>query len=598
MSKNVSDFANVLKTIIENSEGKDTLGDKIRTKNFLSDFAPGNSFQKEKKLLDDAYSCNAIAILLNADSSLDGQKKAIEIAKEKLIDNMSISEERANSILKDICDALGWNTNQLFNNNFIQQVAVSKKECFSLEKSTMASDVSEVEQYSMEYAQSYNMPTQVRQNTEIYLQSEPQAITIVPKQKKKSTLVTVLKVIGILLVISVIYNKITGTNDDDNSIIENAKILAETEKQSAENDNLEADDMTSAVKNENTTMVTESVGINNDKSALVSNGTVVTDNNYSINTEAFVATITEQTTTYDPSAEKYVVTDIAKLGYKINKVAYFSPTFMTYDKDTNVLYYLSDSGDLYEYIFSNKSDNLVIKSEEIIKGIKDDYDGFSLDDDDITIKGVVYNTYNNKVYIYGILKPLYTPDTWIYEAESGEICRFQNDVGSIYFFNKDEFVATTSQGHGSGWYIVNFTDSESKEWHSIETDGKVLTQVFETNDYYYCITANYSSSQFDFYEIKNINSSNSNNKIFSKNDSAYGIDVKDNEFYFKDSQNNILKISLNDMSEEEYISIHQVYQTGKSYLSTDSCSGLYLTNDGSFITYDTVDGKIKYVTMN
>lgn len=535
---------------------------------------------------------------MNAGSSFKDQQEAIETAKSKLVNNMSISQECTNSILKDICDALGWNTSQLFNNNFTQQVAVSKKECISLEKNTVASDVSESEQYRMEYNQPHNIPIQVRQNTEVYPQSESQTIPIVPKQKKKSTFVTLLKVIGILLVISVIYNKITGTNSDDSSIIENTQILAETDKQFVENDNLEADDIISSISNEITTIVTESVDINNDKFVLVSGGVVVADNNDSINTVAPVVTMVEPTTTADPSAEKNVVTDIAKLSYKIDKVTYFSPTFMTYDKYTNVLYYLSDSGDLHEYIFSNKSDNLVLKSEEIIKGIKDDYNGFSLDDDTITIKGVVYNTYNNNVYIYGILKPLYTADTWIYEVESGKICRFQDDVVSVYFLNKDEFVATTSQGHGSGWYTVNFTDRESKEWHSIETDGKVLTEILETNDYYYCIAANYSSSQFDLYEIKNINLSNSNNKIFSRNDSAYGIDVKGNEFYFKDSQNNILKISLNDLSEEENISINQVYQTGKSFLSKDSCSGLYLTNNGSFITYETVDGKIKYMTMN
>lgn len=592
MSKNVSDFANVLKNIIENSEGKDILRDKTRTENFLRDFAPGDSFQKEKKLLNDAYSCNAIVILLNADSSFDGQQKAIEFAKEKLIDNMSISKEGANSILKDICDALDWNTSQLFENNFIHQGAVLKMEYTTFEENSMTSDISEVEQYRVAYAQPYNLQSQVHQNTEINTQSIP----IESEQKKKSTFVTVLKVIVVLLVISAIYNAITSNNGDD-SIIEVTQVVTDSDKQSAENDSLEVDGIISAVSSETTTIVEESFDINNDEFTLVSDGVVSTDNYDSINTVDTIAITEETTTTGDPSVGKYVVTDIAKLSYKINKVTYFSPTFMTYDKDTNVLYYLSDLGDLYEYNFSNKSDNLVLNNEEIIKGIKNDYDGFSLDDNAITIKGVVYNTYNQKVYVYGILKPLYTADTWIYEIESGEICRFQNDIGSVYFLNKDEFVATTSQGHGSGWYTVNFTDRESKEWHDIEADGKVLTEIFETNDYYYCITANYSSSQFDFYEIKNINLSNSS-KIFSRNDSAYGIYVKGNEFYFKDSQNNILKISLNDLSEEEYISINQVYQTGKSFLSENSCSGLYLTNDGSFITYDTVDGKIKYVTLN
>lgn len=48
MNTNASDFSNVFKKIIDNSEGKDTLKDKLRTQNFLKDFAPGDSFQKEK----------------------------------------------------------------------------------------------------------------------------------------------------------------------------------------------------------------------------------------------------------------------------------------------------------------------------------------------------------------------------------------------------------------------------------------------------------------------------------------------------------------------------------------------------------------------
>lgn len=112
MSNNFSDFSEVLKFIVENN-GKDILKDKNKTNAIISDLAPGDNFRGEKKLLNAAYSCNAVSILINADTDPDRRGNAFKAAKEKLEDDF-ISPDGADIIVKSICSALGWNMQDFF----------------------------------------------------------------------------------------------------------------------------------------------------------------------------------------------------------------------------------------------------------------------------------------------------------------------------------------------------------------------------------------------------------------------------------------------------------------------------------------------------
>lgn len=614
MSKTISDFSDVLKKIIETGGGKDTLRDKRKTKSLLNDLAPGDNFSGQKKLLDDAYSCNAVNILLDADSSADRHQKAVEAAREKLKNNFT-AESGINIILKDICDALGWDTKKLFEDNSAKQQEASSpnRPVFVMDSSEpeVKPVISERDNYRQEYSQPFSHPEPVHRNTEVNTQS--QSIPIAPAQKKKSPFMTVLKIAAVLIVIGVIYNLGKGSNSNENIVVDETQNTAAadmsetTQAVTTTEAAAVAENITPAIVEEAITETTTAEAITeavtdvaeittSEAAAVVAvTETPVTTTAPVVATTTVPTTTTQATTTItaDPNAGKYVITDLVKLDYdqKMN-----NDRFITYVSDTNMMYYLNASGDLHEYNLASQSDNVIVTGEDVIKKVTGT-SANSLTDNKkysgLEINGVAYNSYNKKIYLFGYGYISGYPYAWVYEVESGTYVwstTNNNSFWSLMFLDEGEFVA--GRAGRTGWCVGNFTSGKIMDYSAIDQ----LYDIFEVDGYFYGYEYRYET--LEFVGIENIYMERSTHRLFTKKADAFGVSVKNNTVYYKDGENNVFIFNMTNLTEEEYISSDMIVQNGRSFLSEDSCTGVFITNDGGFITYDNSDGKIKYVSKH
>ncbi|MCM1525447.1 MAG: hypothetical protein NC120_13445, partial [Ruminococcus sp.] len=113
-------------------------------------------------------------------------------------------------------------------------------------------------------------------------------------------------------------------------------------------------------------------------------------------------------------------------------------------------------------------------------------------------------------------------------------------------------------------------------------------KIFDINDNYYILMQDGSVSKF------------SNIYTLERDDILFvapmtGADVYNNALYYKDKNNNVYRADVENLTEEVFISVDDIFQNGKQFIGNDKCSGLYMTNDGGFVTLDTSDGKIKYI---
>ncbi|MCM1330324.1 MAG: hypothetical protein NC253_12900 [Ruminococcus sp.] len=574
---NFSKFSDVLKAVIDYG-GKEILKDKRKTNNYIGDLIPGDNFQKEKKLLNDAYSCNAVSILLDADESAARREKAVETAKNKLIDSMSLSESGASLILKEICDALGWNTQQLFSNTTAperaQSAAPKENKNVSLNK---------------EY---YNQPiisnTPINAN-KVAAYAEQMPVTTTQTVKKKSPWGTVLKVAAIIIVIGVIYN--IGKSDGSETVI-----IDETEPAVSSAFSETYSETTAVVATTEALAVT--APINNENSAAENSEQAFNDNAAeaaliapNLDTETTTEMTTQEvTTTVDPRAGKYVVTDIAKFVCSEYNCEY--DRLITYDSSENSIYYLTETEDVHKYNLSDKSDTIILTLDGIVEKIiggSSNVNSLTSDgSDDISkfgIDGVIFNQYTNKVYVlaHGYT---YTHGLCFYDVKTENITKFVNHNGirNLSFINENEFFVPNPAYNT--WSHYDFSTCDSKRI----TVTANFYRIVDINDNYYAIMTNGGVKKFS--NVYNAEY----NEIFSFEFS--GTDVKDNTLYYKDWENNVYKTDLDNLTKEIYISVDDIFQNGKEFLGSGQCTGLYMTNDGGFITYDKSDSKLKYVSMN
>lgn len=583
MNNNFSKFSEVLKYIIENS-GKEILKNQKKTNGFISDLAPGSKFQKEKKLLNDAYSCNAVNILLDADTSVDRHKKAVDSAKDKLMDSMALSESGSDLILKEICDALGWNTQQLFNSSSSQekvQPAIPKEN----------KNVSLNKEY-------YNQPIitePVNANKPVVYSKQTPITSNVQTAKKKSPFGALLKVAAVIIVVCVIYN--LGKNDGSSDTV----IIDETQAAVSETTFSEKYSETTAAA-ANTEPVTatepantEAVTIAGSEQAYNENAAeaafIAPDPIFEMTSEITISettmsvTTTQEVTTADPRAGKYVVTDIARFECSKEDIKY--DKFMTYDSNENAVYYVADNADIHKYNLSDKSDNIILS----LKDIEDKLTGDSSNGNSLINKdnvfyefgadGVVFNKYSGKVYaiVYGINSYKYS---FIYDIENDNIIEYKvHNIPTLSFINEDEFWIPLSG-------YCNLSNGDYNYVNSLSSRN--FYRIVDINDNYYAVMSDGNVRKFsNVYMAKS-------DELFSLKMS--GADEKDNTLYYKDWENNVYKIDLDNLTEEIYISVDDIFQNGKQFLGSGQCSGFCITNDGGFITYDKSDNKLKYVSMN
>lgn len=246
MKNNFSDFSEVLKYIIENS-GKDILKDKKKTNGFISDLAPGDKFNAEKKLLNDAYSYNAVRILLDADTEPDRHHKAVETAKGKLTNNY-ISSDGADVIIKAICSALGWDTQSLFSKQTVepqkQEAVTHKPQSEQYDQTHTNSRAPEqkpiIPQQPMQYSQPYN---NVQPVMEPMQQAYSQPIQVI-QQDKKSPLTTLLKLTALVALIVIIFTVVKRDNANDEIVTETQAAAAEATEQITESLTEESEQVT------------------------------------------------------------------------------------------------------------------------------------------------------------------------------------------------------------------------------------------------------------------------------------------------------------------------------------------------------------------
>lgn len=254
MKNNFSDFSEILKYIVEVS-GKDVLRDKKKTCGMINDLAPGDKFNAEKKLLNDAYSFNAVRILFDADNEAGRHLKAVGTAKEKLTNNY-IAPDGADVILKAVCCALGWDIQDLFpkpsvpnqksdspvlqpakseqnrlhddlNRNGQEAVIPPQLEPYSQVHGDLRAQ--EQQPVAPQYSQPYNnMPP-----TEPIQQAYSQPIQII-QQEKKSPLTTLLKITALIALIVIVFAIVKKDDNNDKIITETQAAVAETSEQITE----------------------------------------------------------------------------------------------------------------------------------------------------------------------------------------------------------------------------------------------------------------------------------------------------------------------------------------------------------------------------
>lgn len=584
---NYSKFSEVLKAVIDYG-GKEILKDKRKTNNYIGDLVPGDTFQKEKKLLNDVYSCNAVNILLDADDFTARREKAVETAKNKLMDSMSLSESGASLILKEICDSLGWNTQQLFRSN----IASDSFQATTLEENRNVS-------LNKEY---YNQPIisnkAINANkAEVY--AEQNSVTTTKTVKKKSPWGTVLKVAAVIIVIGVIYN--LGKNDggSETVIIDETKSVVLTTFSETHSETTAAVTTTETAttvvsKNYENFDAANSEQVFNEnvaEAALIVPNTVAEPTEITDETTSAITTTQEVTTTVDPRAGKYVVTDIAKFECREGSFEYDS--FMTYDSFNNIVYYIT-AEDLHKYDLSEKSDTVVLTLNNLIEKVSGDsssknslINNESNDTSKFQIDGVVFNQYNRKIYVFAHSKG--SDILYLYNIEDDNLIKFKtySKLPTLSFINEDVFfIPNTNFYTEDYWTRFDMISGETEEFNSTRAFYKIV----DINDNYYGIMTNGSVRKFsNIYTAKC-------EELFLIH--MLGADEKDNILYYLDYENNIYKIDLDNLTEEIYISVDDIFQNGKQFLGNGECSGLYMTKDGGFITYDKSDSKLKYVSKN
>lgn len=237
--------------------------------------------------------------------------------------------------------------------------------------------------------------------------------------------------------------------------------------------------------------------------------------------------------------------------------------------------------------------------------------------DDYDLFGITCNDYSGDIYIYG--------GSW----KNSTLCLYNLTQKKKYSLSakisyNDSIYYSGVYNEKTLFYRIQFIDKNSFLFKDrLNKDGKSTEYAhynriynLKTGENHLCGYSNMYARIFmhkeNYYAIKDTKLYNLGNIYDPKDelittlpanwDSMYeyhvgcGFDYYKNNLYFKDSNNDIYKINLDDFTQKLYVSSEDIEETSKSFLEKDKCYGLNILDDDHFIVYDISDGRIKLVT--
>lgn len=588
-----TNFSDVLKYIInEDKYGETVLRNRERTENIINDLVP-DSFQKEKKLLSDAYYCNVVRLILDANSMSEKHDIALNSAKAKLVKNAGISEESAIEILKDISSALGWK----------ETVQCSR------ENSSLITD-------------------QINQKDDVELNASAESEIAFygkvtpPKKKKKRFPIAILLLIAIL--VCVIW--LMGRKQEDYSVVDVSKTeLAEYD----ESKNISVVDENKTERTEydeskNISQVIEVAEIESqseiveetEESDVVLEEEVIDDEVSSIETEST-----------ESQVEKYTISEIDSADWK--ELHEFI-TNSVYSPQDNLFYYLNAIDDkLYCYNLETGEKDVIISIPEIKDLCKENWpqsensqmslvSSESEDKYNIGVYGLLLNPYNNEISVCGLFseEEVMEKRWWFYNVIDYSFSFGFTFLGSsvvrteydrVFFVNENEYycldrpnilrdLRESAHIYKKGDDTADIDIGYWKEFDYLidHNDVYYIIYCYDHQAYLYNLGTIYSESP-EFFSSNSI-------EILSHN-SAYlyecaGFCYYNNYLYIKDEFNDVYMTDIDNLTKDLYISNSDIKENGKMFLGDETCFGLHMTNDGGYITYDSSNKKIKYVKCN
>jgi len=583
-----TNFSDVLKYIINDDKyGESALRNRERTENIINDLVP-DSFQKEKKLLGDAYYCKVIRLMLDANSSSGKHDIALNSAKIKLVKDAGMSEESAAEILKCISFALGWK----------EDIKSNKKNNSPNSSPGKQKDDTELN-------------ASAEKEVAFYREAKPQ------EKKKKKFPIVILLFIAILVCIIWPF----GGKEEDNSVIDEGK-TAETE------DTTVLQNISAA--NESVEMESKPIAV---EAEPVEEPPVAVEEEPVEEAPIAVEEEPEKVVADEPIEDelsKYIISEIDSADWE-NLHEFITHT--AYVPQSNLFYYLNVTGEeLYCYNLETKEREVVLSISQIKDLCEENWPQFessqtlltsSDSKKEICVYGLLFNPYNSEIFICGFFPDEYGEKSWWFYNVFDNFFSFGfsfTDIGledgnstkdsillknRIFFVSEDEYYYLNNSkysGYTGDAYICKIgektVDFNVGIWDGFDylidhNDTYYIIECFYQEAYLYEVGSIYSTPEFAFDDMIG---------LFSKeNVSVYesiGFCYYNDHLYMKDEFNDIYVIDIDNLTKDLYISYADMKETGKLFLGDEACFGLHMTNDGGYITFDSSNRKIKYVKCN
>jgi hypothetical protein len=273
-----------------------------------------------------------------------------------------------------------------------------------------------------------------------------------------------------------------------------------------------------------------------------------------------------------------------------------------YDSENNALYYFDNAtnGSLYVYFIDEKSSEEVCEVSELLPS----------DDNNAILYGFVTNPYTEDVYLCGY-EGAYE-GMWLLNlsVESEEVHEFPNYrlsiSDNIFFVSEDTFYYC--QKYGASGKIVDISDSSETdvslipdyEINGVDVGDYRIDYLFEYGDCFYGIVK-YGTDFYSVLKLTNLYDCEYEELGTLKADNADSDDLDytgfyftDNTLYYKDENNNIYTVNLDDFSTDIQTESSLFEKNSKDFLSS-KCSDLAVTKNGDIITYDSSDNQLKII---
>ncbi len=590
-----TNFSDVLKYIInEDKYGETVLKNRERTENIINDLVP-DSFQKEKKLLSDAYYCNVIRLMLDANSMSEKHDMALNSAKVKLVNNAGISEEAAMEILKDISSALGWN---------------------------------EIVQCSRENISLTTEPVNQIDDVEINASAESEIANygnVTPPKKKKRFPIAILLLIAIL--VCVIW--LLGRKQEDYAVVNENKteIVEYNESKNISQVSEVAEIDLQPVIVEETDIVEDPKNISQviEVAEIESQSEIVEKTDVVLEEEVVDDEVSViETELAESQLEKYTISEIDSADWMdLHEFI----TNSVYSPQDNFFYYVNAIDDkLYCYNLETGKKEVNVSIPEIKNLCIENWPQsensqmslVSSDSEDkynIDVYGLVLNPYSNEIFVCGLFseKGVEERRWWFYNVidhsfSFGFTSTDMVRVGDsrVFFVNESEYYCS-DRPEVSGLKKVAHIYKMEDDTADIDIGyWEKFDYLIDHNDVYYTINC-YAYDAY-LYKLGTIYSqspefSSSDSIKIYYNEDAYlyecaGFCYYNNNLYIKNEFNDVYVTDIDNLTKDLYISNSDIKENGKVFLGDETCFGLHITNDGGYITYDSSNKKIKYVKFN